>query len=436
MWVIMVTFLLLLAHVQAYTFFVLTDIHLDLGYSPDYNTTARCHSVGVAGKNLTIVPAPDVAESGRVGCDSPITLLESALEKMREVDDNPGFVLVTGDVIGHDTYKLLLANGTYDKSYTSQLVRSTFSQVTASLNSYFPTTQILFALGNNDGYGDYQLPSSPLTSYLYSLWAPLNPTLPPDFTTNSYYSCTVSVIGQKLIVLSTNFFGISVTAPKTAPIEQLLWLENELKTAVETGQRVVIAMHIPPGVGIFQENSYDWREEFIEQFYTVVKGYAQGVDFVFAAHQHESGFELIEGTNLAIVIHPALSPIYNNNPGFRYYEITETTQEYTDFFYDLLGGRGEWDEEIVFSEFTGRDEFDYRGVYEELMGDEAMLMDYLVASHGYSRNINVDISASDFVQKVMGLQSEAELFRAALCSYRYLLNVEFDLCIHHLLPLL
>lgn len=432
---IMVPLALLLTGVQAYTFFVITDIHLDVEYDPSYNSSSLCHHVGIEGKHFPIVPAPDVVEIGRSGCDSPVELLQSALLAMQNIDSAPAYILVTGDVVGHSTYKLLMDNGTYDTAFNAELVRETFTEVTNQFNNYFPSTQIIFAFGNNDGYGDYQLPNEPLDEYLYSLWEPLNPSLPEDFMENSYYTCTLTATGQRLLALSTNFFSVGVNNAESLAAAQLQWLESELSTAETTDQRVIVAMHIPPGPGMFGGESQDWRDDYIAQFQSILKAYSSTLDFVFAAHQHQAGFQLIDSTDLAIIIHSALSPVFRNNPTFRYYNIDNEGQDYTDYSLDLLSAGATWEKEIVFSEFTGLATFDYKSLYKELLSDEVMLFQYLVASRGLSRDVGVAFSDSYFWQSIMGLPTARELYRDALCSYRYPSNLSYYLCRMGLLPL-
>jgi hypothetical protein len=83
------------------TFLVLTDVHLD----PYYGTT-RAHNVnGYACGNAV------EHTFGRVGCDSPVTLLEETIRRAHEVTagssavnggGEPDFILITGDSVRHE----------------------------------------------------------------------------------------------------------------------------------------------------------------------------------------------------------------------------------------------------------------------------------------------------------------------------------------------
>ena len=431
--------LLTLAAGQEADFFLISDIHLDIAYDPGYSSSGLCHSVGIVGKNRTITPAPDFRPLGRFGCDSPLALLSSALSQMQALNPSPDFILVTGDLIGHSTYYLLQSNGLYNTNYTASLIRSTFQQVTAQFQTYFPTTQVLFALGNNDGYGDYQLPTTAsaleLNKLLYELWQPLNPGLPEDFIDSGFYACNIAVTGQRLLVLSTNYFSVGVNGVKSAAMDQLKWLRSELISAQNNQQRVVISMHIPPGAGMFNANSYDWHEEFISLFEKLIHAYGHVVDFVMAAHQHQSGFQLIGETGHAVVIHPAISPIFTNNPGFRHYQLTSKTQDYTDYFLDIFAEDPTWAPEVIFSVFTDLQNFDYVSLYQQLLASEAQLFQYLVISHGLRRDLGVYIDEAFIWTHALGLLDEAYMRRVALCSYKYFSNNLFDLCRMGLLPI-
>lgn len=431
--------LLTLAAGQDADFFLISDLHLDIAYNPGYESSGLCHSVGVVGKNRTIAPASDTRPLGRFGCDSPLALLSSALSQMQAINPSPDFILVTGDLIGHSTYYLLQANGAYNTTYTASLVRSTFQQVTAQFQAYFPKTQVLFALGNNDGYGDYQLPTTEsalgLDKLLYELWQPLNAGMPEGFMESGYYACEITATGQRLLVLSTNYFSISVSGAHSDAMDQLKWLRSELIYAQNNHLRVVISMHIPPGAGMYNANSYDWHEPYINLFEKLMYAYGHVVDHIVAAHQHQSGFQLIGETGLAVVIHPAISPIFNNNPGFRHYQVSALQMDYTDYFLDLFAPDPTWAAEVVFSVFTGLQDFDYYSLYHQLLSSETQLFQYLVASRGLRRDLGVYINEDYIWKQQLGLLDEAFMRRVALCSYKYFSNNLFDLCKMGLLPI-
>lgn len=433
-------FLLALATGQTANFFLISDIHLDIAYEEDYASSCKCHSVGLNGRNVTIEQTQDWKPLGRFGCDSPLELLNSALYEMRAINSYPDYILVTGDVIGHSTYSLLQTNNIYNSTYTESLVRITFQQVTTAFQSYFPGVQVIFALGNNDGYGDYQLPTTNtalgLNEYLYELWKPLNPSLPADFVETGYYACDIETTGQRLLVLSTNYFSMNVENVRVSAINQLQWLREQLKLALSTHQRVLIAMHIPPGPGMYDGNSFDWHGEYIRLFEKIVKSYRNGIDLVIAAHQHQAGFQLIGESGLAVVIHTAISPIFGNNPGFRYYQIQEGKQDYTDYSLDLFTEQPSWEKEIVFSTFTGLEEFDYEEVYGQLRRNEGQLFQYLVMSRGLNRDVGTFISPAYVWSVLFDLKDESALRRVALCTYKYLSNILFDLCKLGLLPII
>jgi len=432
--------LLALAAGQDANFFLISDLHLDIVYDPGYASSDLCHSVGVVGKNRTIVPASDSQPLGRFGCDSPLALVSSALSQMQAINPSPDFILVTGDLIGHSTYYLLQTNGVYNTTYTTGLVRSTFQLVAAQFQAYFPNTQVLFALGNNDGYGDYQLPNSEnalgLDKLLYELWQPLNADIPESFMESGYYACNIAATGQRMLVLSTNYFSISVKGAQSDAMDQLKWLRSELIYAQNNHLRVLISMHIPPGPGMYNANSYDWQEPYINFFEKLIYAYGHVIDFIFAAHQHQSGFQLIGETGLAVVIHPSISPIFNNNPGFRHYQVSALQMDYTDYFLDLFAPNPTWAAEVVFSVFTGLQDFDYISFYHQLLSSETLLFQYLVASRGLHRDLGVFISEDYIWKQEFGLLDEAFMRRVALCTYKYFSNNLFDLCKMGLLPVL
>ena len=80
-------------------FFHVSDIHLDLYYNSSTSRKSFCRSIPNT-LNITPVAAPFDAPYGRVECDSPKMLLNSALGFMKNLSSQQGndidFILLTG----------------------------------------------------------------------------------------------------------------------------------------------------------------------------------------------------------------------------------------------------------------------------------------------------------------------------------------------------
>lgn len=85
------------------TFFWISDLHVEPLYDPFQPADAR----GLCRLSLSD-QCPDAIYTskeksfplGRIGCDPPLALLSSLLKKMKLIDPDPEFILLTGDVVG------------------------------------------------------------------------------------------------------------------------------------------------------------------------------------------------------------------------------------------------------------------------------------------------------------------------------------------------
>lgn len=139
-------------------FFVISDLHYDIAYQSNYGSSSLCHSVGIEGKTILPVMTNLTEPIGRYSCDSSLKLVNLTIQKMQEVNYNPDFIVVLGDHIAHYTASLLNKDGIYDANADRKLVRDSFKKVYALFEFYFPRTQVIPVIGNNDGYKDYTIP--------------------------------------------------------------------------------------------------------------------------------------------------------------------------------------------------------------------------------------------------------------------------------------
>jgi sphingomyelin phosphodiesterase acid-like 3 len=109
----------------------------------------------------------------------------------------------------------------------------------------------------------------------------------------------------------------------------LVWLESELIAAKQAQERVWLVYHIPPGVDGFatlRKGSCPdtivpmWKQTYAMPFNALMRRYSDTVVASFAGHTHMDDFRLLgddSGYYGFVLITPALSPIYGQNPAFR-----------------------------------------------------------------------------------------------------------------------
>ncbi len=163
----LVAALLLFSVVSAqlhFTVSVMTDVHLEPDYDPHVDSKAACLS---GRRNLSST----LALYGRKGCDSPTTLFESALRKMKEAVPMPNVIVVPGDLVTHSIPRG--ANAKFDAVRYAKL-KSVIANYTRLVLREFPYTPILFTPGNDDYVINYNVPdqahSADYYGFLYKTW--------------------------------------------------------------------------------------------------------------------------------------------------------------------------------------------------------------------------------------------------------------------------
>ena len=401
---------LLIATLFSLDLLVLSDLHLDLNYVDRSSPTTRCSQLDSRQEKKIM---------GQPGCDLSTDMLESALLKAKEINPDPDLLVLPGDFLPHDVAR-----------YGVDEVQRTFQTVVEKLQTHFPETQIALALGNND-YFHISKPQEVEghLQFLSELWTPLTGTMSESFREAGYYSA-LTRSGHMVVSLNTNFFSITTSTHSRTADLQLDWLESQLHSAEVSSHPVLLVMHHPPGAGMFLGNSYNWHTCFIYRFQELIERYEQSISLILAGHLHKYGIQLFPKTSKGVFVHASLSPVYGNNPGFRHYQLTETSQDYTDYFYHLDVAQSYWTSEFNYSTYFGLSTFDFPAMYEKLTGNEELYAFLRYESGLYESNL----SREAFWKLTVGLQDETEMQQVALCSYKYMSNFDFELCKWGMLP--
>lgn len=132
---------------------VFSDIHLQPNYLPDRPASQYC----VKSTSNDKIAAED-AYFGRLHCDPPHKLVETAFQKMNADHDQIDFILVPGDLIGHSISLDLsevseMTELEQEKRYMQLL--QTHRSIASLFEEYFPDTPVLPTFGNNDAKYHY-----------------------------------------------------------------------------------------------------------------------------------------------------------------------------------------------------------------------------------------------------------------------------------------
>ena len=238
-----------------------------------------------------------------------------------------------------------------DPANTSQAI---VANITSMISDAFPnvsmhTHSIAETLGNNDVLPDYYLPVEPDSPALDRLPAAWQDTLYPDEVATvllgGYFSRELM---PGLLLLSINTIVYSLNhEPDTRtvldPFDQFAWMRDTLTGARASGQAAYIIGHIPPVVDSYSRKDA-WQALYSEQYFAVVRNFSDVVVAQLFGHLHADQFRCMHINDSApILLMPAVTPIYGNNPSFRIVEYDDATFRPTDMCtYVLDDSTSEW----------------------------------------------------------------------------------------------
>ncbi len=351
-------------------------------------------------------------------------LLKSALEQFPRTIRHPAFVMVTGDLLAHE-FPATFQNATHDSDpqrYRS-FVLKTVEFLALELQRKFPGTKIFITPGNNDNdCGDYTIEAS--GDFLNNTEQVARELAGGDdeFATSwkalgSFNVPHPTIAGVRVISLNSIFWSQNYQAlssaqgckpvPSTAAADLMAWLDHELAAAAQAHQNVWLLFHIPPGIdgyasamkrkGPASGGTTDgnatcsqsivpmWKVEWTAQFDALLAKYHSTVVAAFAAHTHSDDFR-ITGDEF-VLMDPAISPVYSQNPGFRVvrYKGDGTVTDQSTYYLTNLPSasaktKGQWKQEYQFTKQWKTRQLDAASlsrVYDEVVADEQIRANWL-----------------------------------------------------------
>ncbi len=365
------------------------------------------------------------------GEDTNWWLLRSSLEQMQKTSPHPALVMVAGDSLAHwfpQTYQNTTHDG--DREHYRKFVLKTMKFLALELRKHYPDTKILVTPGNNDedcgnysieaggtfltdtaelvrdlAYGDDEVRGS--WEELGSFDVP-HPTIP-----------NVRIISLNTILFSdkyhaANFSEGCAAVSSNGPNDELTWLESRLSKAKARHEKVWIMFHIPPGIDSYAsiqkyqallkstpERASDrqtclsgvvplWVPSRTAQFNSLLEKYRGTVIAGFSGHTHVDDFRVLKASGSDspfVLITPAVSPIYNQNPSFRTVafakdgSILDASVYYlTNLIYASSTTPGEWELEYQFSKTWKLPRIDAPGLsslYSRIRSDEVVRGEWL-----------------------------------------------------------
>jgi hypothetical protein len=281
--------------------------------------------------------------------DSDWKLLRASLDEL-QTQKKPDVVFITGDFLAHGFRK------TFDRSIAShddvayrRFVVKTMRFLALELEYTLPKTAILPVLGNNDSdCGDYAVqPGGAYLADTQSIVAGMiGPAAGEAFAQSwtalgSYVVDDPAQPGLRVIGLNDNYFsthyrntcgGQGDGNPGRAT---LAWLSHALADAAAAHRKVIMIYHIPPGTDAFATARHDacpvtpvplMAEPYASELHALMERYRNTIAANIAGHLHTDAFRILRGRERLfgfVMIAPAISPIFGQNPSFRRFTVSE-----------------------------------------------------------------------------------------------------------------
>ncbi|XP_034178974.2 cyclic GMP-AMP phosphodiesterase SMPDL3A [Osmia lignaria lignaria] len=313
-------------------FWHITDIHYDPRYSTQGNAGSMFWNTRSVDGGWMPSDRKTVGKFGDYGCDSPWSLIESAMRAMRtHHGEGIEFVLWTGDALTR----------TFDMS--AELRLQCLRNLTDLLSRTFKEQFVFPALGHEDiGVSFSQL------AELWQQWLPQEAL--DTFRTAGYYTIEQRSEKYRIIFLNTNLWlnmhrTGSNTIDQQDPFEQWSWFQLTLENARKKKETVYIVGHTPPGVADRENGAAAFSEKHNTRYLRLIRLYSDIIRGQFFGHWHSDTFRVVySDTGLPvswIMMAPSISPRTTggpNNPGLRLYKFeTNTGQvlDYTQYYLNL-----------------------------------------------------------------------------------------------------
>lgn len=362
------------------------------------------------------------------GQDTNWWLLRSALDQMRRTIPHPAFIIVDGDSLAH-RFPQIYQSTTHDedREHYRIFVSKTMRFLALQLRKRYPSAKILLTPGNNDDEcGNYSIEAGgrflhDTASLVRNLARGDDGVRASWESLGSFEVAHPTLREVRIISLNTVFFSEKYHAekfsdkcavvPSGGPTEAFAWLESRLAQAQAAHHKVWLMFHIPPGVdGFSTVQQYQnlakgkvggeqlcasaivpmWVPEWTARFDSLLEKYRETVIVALAGHTHTDDFRVIDPSSsdpIYVLINPAISPIYNQNPAFRTAtyakdgSLLDASVYYlTNLTYASSTTPGEWQLEYTFSKQWNASRIDgasLSGLYSRIESDESVRNEWM-----------------------------------------------------------
>jgi hypothetical protein len=228
----------------------------------------------------------------------------------------------------------------------------------------------------------------------------LGPDFDQTYAAGGYYAVKHPGLSQTLILVvndvlwSAKYRDACGSDGEAAAEAMLAWLRDNLVRQRDTGGSVWLVHHIPWGIDPYstahsKESTCAakvvpfLRQPYAEHFIEFLREYRDIVDASYSGHVHTDDYRLLIDSEKGVLglqkIPPAVSPIYDQNPGYQIVSYDLASGAPTDFSTYYLANLdsaslavpGDWRFEYTFTEAYGIPQYSAKGVAAMVKAVEA-----------------------------------------------------------------
>lgn len=295
-------------HLSTKKILVLSDLHLNL------HTT---HTMELAPKKRTLDNELD-----KITYLNIINISKEYIDK--GLIAKPDIILLLGDLQSHKRVK--------------NDISAALTTIFQSLRETFTDIPIVYIFGNNDS------PQHNYGNFFYNNISPFliaknNAKWQNGFISNGTYCTSIQVfpcifsenqthgyftakLDSKLKLIALNSVLFSKNSDNLNADLELNWFAKQLKTAYQNNEQIVVAMHIPVGDNIYNNQAF-WQKRFEKKFIKIISKYPRNVIGIFNGHHHQEEVKILftPDQQLGMYSVPSLSTSYGNAPGFKLFSL-------------------------------------------------------------------------------------------------------------------
>ena len=285
-----------------------------------------------------------------ISMDPNLYLLNKTLLNLKQqiLKSSASFVVITGDLVGHNLKKNYQRYFGSNKGY-KKFVHKLYQYLHFKLQTATQNTPLYFVMGNNDGYlGDYVINAGKqFFKDLANDWPTLNNNhKSSEMTRLLSQSGTYSIISKnnwRLIILNSNLFYKKIHGDNQEKYahQALQWLTKQLNTAQLKQQKVLIFYHIP--FGIFPTKRFShasksslWLPIVNNTYIKLYNKYRKTIKAMIHSHVHRDLFMKAHKDHKNIMpqyLISAVSPIFGNRPSFSLFKYKKNQLSCEQFYF-------------------------------------------------------------------------------------------------------